>query len=113
MAIKKEKEHKGYIADYWRIIQITTHVDRNETVVTLLLYKDQAAKDVNKKGNVLETKQVILPRVDGGIADIYAALKSQSITTKNDIGETLTEGGYFADAVDILEKKNERRNKNA
>ncbi len=110
MALKLKKEHKGVRADYWRVRKWTNDVDSAETVVILFLYKDRTTRDADKTANVLETKQVILPQVDGGIADVYRALKMQSITTENAKGETLTEKGYFVDAVDILEKKNDRKN---
>ncbi len=110
MALRLKKEYKGVLADYWRVRKWTNDVDSAETVVILFLYKDRTTRDADKTANVLETKQVILPLVDGGIADIYAALKSQSITTENAREDTLTEKGYFVDAVDILEKKNDRKN---
>jgi len=102
MAINKEKEHKGYTAEYWRLIEWNSHIDRMQTVVTVALYKDKDSRDEDKIANILETRQEIIPLVEGGRKAVYLALRQQKTLPVQGEPE---KNGYFVDATDVLENE--------
>ena len=103
MAFGKKVDFKGISAGYHRIIQMNHAVLQDETVITFALYKDRDARDADKvgKANILETRQIIVPRVDGGLPECYIAVKNQTVT--DETGEKVP--GFYGDAKDILEKE--------
>lgn len=75
MALERDTMFKGYIANYWRIVEWHTDVDRGYTDVEVKLYKDAQARllDENNQLNMITVK---IKAVDlNGRAGIYEELK--------------------------------------
>lgn len=113
MALKKQKTIKGYPAEYWRILQLSTNMDRGDAVITLGLYKDKATRDADSMA-VIDSFQVDLGSEllsstgnsdtvkNINLQQAYKILKSKA-TTESEKEEDRNEGlAWFSDAVDIL-----------
>lgn len=63
MALKLEKTYKGVVADYWKIIEIKSIIRRDETEVTLALYKDKQTRDEDIL-NHLKVERILINGLD-------------------------------------------------
>lgn len=78
MALLLKTEHKGIIADYWKIIKTSEDYSENniipQTVIRIGLYKDAKTRQENID-NYLYLKAIIIDKVDLKRNDIYSIIK--------------------------------------
>jgi len=75
MALIKNKEIAGITANYHRIIEFSTNVDSNKTVVTLAVYVSKVIRTANAN-NKLRVERIELNNIYENRTAVYTALKA-------------------------------------
>jgi hypothetical protein len=112
MAIKKQKETKGILCDYWRIFRNDQNTVQNTTCVRLALYpsKEVREKDVM---NFLEIQAFMFDGVDYIREELYAKIKESKMELVSEEVEPVEakeavldeEGNILEEAIEAVEGK--------
>lgn len=113
MALKKIKQLKtGFVAEYFRLLEIHINTNRNDAVCVFGLYKDKATRDADENA-IIETIQFnldsnILSASAGSdtvkninISKAYLALKKRAVEEEAKEEEKREELAFFSDAVEV------------
>lgn len=114
MALQKNKTIKGFIGNYWRIVQLNMNYDLQDAVMTVALYKDQTTRDADSSA-VIHSFQYDLSNSfhdenysDGAdvmknisLKECYKVLKDLAITEEAKTEDKNEDLAYFSDASDV------------
>lgn len=119
MALKKAKEYKGYIGEYWKVTQMTINLMNDTIGYELCLFKDRTAR-LGGRDNMLtrEVSKFTSSKLEAKttkqkIELVYTEIKKSKMEQKMDEDNlpvvdkkgkiVMEETNWFADSVNVLE----------